>query len=302
MQSRFSARRLTSRAHARRLLLGLALALPTANSAAACAPPPEQQQQQPAAQAQAQQSPAPPQQQPAAAKPPQSRTPTDTVREFYRNLRERRFREAFAMSIWRPAVEGLSAEDFEELRPEFEKFAAGMPESIETTGEQISGDEATVFARLAGDPSGKTDAHPVLRVGGVWVYGNRESQQAVNRDGKDFFFKARIETHHAEVQSVLQRIAEAEALYASTHGGRYADLPTLTRESQLSFREEMRLAESLGYNFRVTLGDGGRSYRVNAEPQRYGRTGKLSFVWQDGVLQRKDTGGKPYNPPPPKRR
>ena len=282
------------RARAGSLLLAALVTL-AAHATAACAQANQTTQQQPPPQSRPAQtattpSPATPQQ---AAGP---RTPSSTVREFYALLRANRFREAFALSVWRPAVEGLSPADFEELRPEFEKFASGMPESVEVTGEQISGDEATVFARLAGDPTGKIDAHPVLRLGGVWVYGNREAQQAVGRDGREFFFKARVETHHEEVQAVLQRIAEAEALYASTHGGRYAALDALVRESQLSFREEMRLAESLGYTFRVTLGDGNRSYRVNAEPVRYGRTGKLSFVWQDGVLQRKDTGGKPYNP------
>ena len=284
------------RARAGSLLMAALVAL-AAHATAACAQvsqttQPQQQQQQPSRPAQ---TTAPTQAQPQQAAGP--RTPSSTVREFYALLRANRFREAFALSVWRPAVEGLSAADYEELRPEFEKFASGMPDAVQITGEQISGDEATVFARLAGDPAGKIDAHPVLRVGGVWVYGNREAQQAVGREGRDFFFKARIETHHEEVQAVLQRIAEAEALYASKHGGQYAALDALVRESQLSFREEMRLAESLGYTFRVTLGDGNRSYKVNAEPVRYGRTGKLSFVWQDGVLQRKDTGGKPYNPP-----
>lgn len=278
-------------------LLTAALVTLAANATAACA---EATPTAPTQQQSSQQQQSRPAQTPQPAATPQvagARTPSQTVRDFYSLLRARRFREAFAISVWRPAVEGLSEADFEELRPEFEKFASGMPEAVETTGEQISGDEATVFARLAGDPSGKLDAHPVLRVGGVWVYGNREAQQAASRDGRDFFLKARIEAHHSEVVAVMQRIAEAEALYASTHGGTYTDLATLTRESQLSFREEMRLAETLGYNFRVTLGDGNRSYRVNAEPARYGRTGKLSFAWQDGVLQRKDTGGKPYNPP-----
>lgn len=234
------------------------------------------------------------------ATPPQPsgpRTPSDTVREFYNQLRARRFREAFAISIWRPAVEGLSAEELEELRPEFEKMAEGVPDRFEVSGEQVSGDQATVFVRTPYDPPGKLEEHRLVLSNGVWTYGDRESQRAVAKDGRDFFIKARIERHHEEVVEVLKRIAEAEALYAATHGGVYADLATLTRESQLSFREEMRLAETLGYNFRVTLGDGNRSYRVNAEPVRYGRTGKLSFSWQDGVLQQKDTGGKPYNPP-----
>jgi hypothetical protein len=39
----------------------------------------------------------------------QARTPIQTVGEFYKALRERRFREAFALSIYQPALEGLSA-------------------------------------------------------------------------------------------------------------------------------------------------------------------------------------------------
>ncbi|MGI8996241.1 MAG: hypothetical protein ACR2GW_06175, partial [Pyrinomonadaceae bacterium] len=51
---------------------------------------------------------------PAAAAQP-ARTPSETVREFYKAMRERRFREAFALSIYKPAIEGLTAEEFEEL-------------------------------------------------------------------------------------------------------------------------------------------------------------------------------------------
>ena len=298
MQSRSrSGRRARTR---RRLLLGFTLALSAAHAASACAPQPTAQQSQPAAQ-QAQ----PPPQQASPARPSPAAqapgTPTAVVREFYRLLRERRFREAFAVSIWRPAVEGLSAEDFEELRPEFEKMAEAVPEQLEISGEQISGEQATVFARSLTEP-GKFDEHPVIRSGGAWIYGNKENQQAVNKDGREFFFKARVERHHEEVQAVLVRIAEAEALYASTHNGLHAELAKLVQESRLSFREEMKLAETLGYNFRVTLSDGGRSYRINAEPTKYGRTGRLSFSWQEGVMQKKDTGGKPYNPPAPKKK
>ena len=285
-------------ARARAALFALTLLLSQTPAATACARP------APQAQPAAQQTQPPPQQAPAARPSPSAQapgTPTAVVREFYRLLRERRFREAFAVSIWRPAVEGLSAEDFEELRPEFEKMAEAVPEQLEINGEQISGDQATVFVRSLTEP-GKFDEHPLIRSGGAWIYGNKENQGAVNKDGREFFFKARVERHHEEVQAVLVRIAEAEALYASTHNGLHAELPTLLRESRLSFREEMKLAETLGYDFRVTLSDGGRSYRLNAEPTKYGRTGRLSFSWQEGVMQKKDTGGKPYNPPAPKKK
>ena len=291
MQSRTSPRR-GARARAGSLFIAARVTL-SAHATTACARENETARQTTQQQSSPAQTPqATPQQ--AAAGP---RTPSHTVREFYNLLRARRFRDAFAMSIWRPAVEGLSNEEFEDLRPEFEKMAEGVPEQFEVSGEQVSGDQATVFVRTPYDPPGKFEEHRLILVNGVWTYGDRESQRAVAKEGRDFFIKARVERHHEEVVEVLKRIAEAEALYASAHGGTYADLQTLMQNSQPSFREEMRLAETLGYNFRVTLTDGGRGYRVNAEPVRYGRTGKLSFSWQDGVLQRKDTGGKPYNPP-----
>ena len=74
------------------------------------------------------------------------------MREFYRMMREKKFREAFGMSIYRPAIEGLSTEEFEELRPDFEKMAIAVseriPAQVDITGEQISGDVATVFVKV----------------------------------------------------------------------------------------------------------------------------------------------------------
>ena len=34
------------------------------------------------------------------------RSPIETMREFYRMMREKKFREAFGISIYRPAIEG----------------------------------------------------------------------------------------------------------------------------------------------------------------------------------------------------
>src|SRR3954462_515590 len=78
----------------------------------------------------------------AAAQNNQARTPTETVRDFYRMMREKHFKEAFALSIYTPAIEGLSAAEFAELQPDFEQMAAAIPEKIEISGEQVSGDVA----------------------------------------------------------------------------------------------------------------------------------------------------------------
>src|SRR5262249_60829025 len=81
-----------------------------------------------------------------------SRTPTETTRLFYQNLKEKKFREAFTLSIYRSAIEGLSTQEFDDLRPDFERMSQAvtekMPDKIDVSGEQISGDVATVFVKV----------------------------------------------------------------------------------------------------------------------------------------------------------
>ena len=50
------------------------------------------------------------------------------TREFYKMMREKKFREAFGVSIYRSAIEGLSPQEFEDLRPDFEKMAFAVSE------------------------------------------------------------------------------------------------------------------------------------------------------------------------------
>src|SRR4051812_21097356 len=87
-----------------------------------------------------------------------ARTPTETMRDFYRMMRERKFREAFGISIYRAAIEGLSTQEFDDLKPDFDKMAVAVsekiPEKVDITGEQISGDAATVFVKVV-DADGK---------------------------------------------------------------------------------------------------------------------------------------------------
>ena len=57
------------------------------------------------------------------------RGPSDVVREFYKAMREHRFKDAWALTIYKSAVEGLSADEMEDLRPDFEQKAAADPRS-----------------------------------------------------------------------------------------------------------------------------------------------------------------------------
>ncbi|MGI8567341.1 MAG: hypothetical protein ACR2LZ_12760, partial [Pyrinomonadaceae bacterium] len=206
-----------------------------------------------------------------------ARTPSDVVREFYRAMSEKRFREAFALTVYRPAIEPLSAKEFEELRPEFEKIAALTPEKIEVTGEQISGETATVFVKMTEDGAEQTKPHTMLRrAGGAWVFGDVENETAVKKLGKNFFFEARINAHHDEVMAMLTRIATAELVYSAQHDGRFAELVTLVAANLVP--KDLLTVDSTGYRFRVTTHKDGKSYTSTAEPAKYGRTGRLSFL------------------------
>ena len=114
------------------------------------------------------------------------RTPTETVREFYKMMRDKKFREAFAMSIYRPALEGLSAQEFEDLRPDFDRLAVAitekLPPNIDITGEQVSGDSATVFVKVL-DADGKEKVEPatLIKVENVWIVGDRENLALVKK-------------------------------------------------------------------------------------------------------------------------
>src|SRR5207253_3643838 len=124
---------------------------------------------------------------------------------------------AFALSIYKPAIEGLSQAEMQDLQPDFEKLAANVPENIQFSGEQTSGDTATVFVKVADDASAQPEPVMLLRAGNGWIVGDRENQEIVKKSGKDFFFNARIDTHHNEAQAMLQRIAIAELAYSQQH-------------------------------------------------------------------------------------
>lgn len=230
---------------------------------------------------------------------PANATPSDAVRSFYTALRERRFREAFARTIFNPAVEGLSQQEYEELRPDFERMATGVPEVIELTGEQISGEEATVFMKLGEGRELKIEPVSLIREKGAWIVGDREKQDFVRKRGKKFFFDARIDAHHDEAEAMMRRIATAEVVYAAQNGGRFGDLAALVGAALIP--QDILGTESTGYHFRIKVGGDGKSYAATAEPAAYGRTGRLSFYADASGVQRKDNGGKPLKPSSSKR-
>lgn len=226
-------------------------------------------------------------------------TPSDTVRAFYTALRERRFREAFAMSVFRPAIEGLSQPELDELRPDFERIAAQVPSEVELTGEQISGEEATVFYKTGEGKDIKIVPVYLVRERGAWIIDDRESVALIKKQGKKFFFEARIAAHEQDAEDMLKRIQAAQIAYALQNAGTFGDLNALVRAGYVP--QDILGTETTGYSFTITPGAPGKGYVARAEPARYGRTGRLSFYMDQSGFQKKDTGGKPLNPSAPKK-
>jgi hypothetical protein len=224
------------------------------------------------------------------------RTPTDTMREFYRLMREKKFREAFGMSIYRPALEGLSPQEFEDLRPDFEKMAVAVsekiPATVDITGEQISGDAATVFVRVV-DADGKEKIEPasLIKINNAWVVGDQDSLRMVQKAGKNFFFEARINAHHSDVQDMLTRISIAQVAYSQNHNGQFGSTAELIAAGYIP--KDIEGPETTGYRFQVVRAADGKSWYATAEPAQYGRSGRLSFYLDASGVRSGDTGGKP---------
>ena len=227
------------------------------------------------------------------------RSPSDTVREFYKAMREKKFREAFDLSIYRPAIDPLKPQEFEDLRPDFERIALAvsekMPGEVNISGEQISGDDATVFIKIL-DAEGKEKLEPttLIKLDGGWVVGDRDSLQLVKKAGKEFFFNARIDAHHSDVQDMLTRMSLAELIYSQQHNGLFADLATLITAGLLP--KDLEGTDSTGYRFHINSVDAGKSWNAAAEPAQYGRTGKLSFYMDAAGVRSGDKAGKPLTP------
>jgi hypothetical protein len=226
------------------------------------------------------------------------RTPSDVVREFYKAMHEHRFKEAWALTIYKPAVDGLNAEEMEDLRPDFEEKAAAIPDQVEVTGEQIDGKTAMVFVKVpVNESTPQTTSQPVnlINSGGVWIIGDEASQAIVKKAGRRFFLDALITQHHSDLEDLLKRVIAVQIVYAQQHNA-FGDLTALIGAGLVP-----KIAgepKELGYNFRVTVGKDGKTYSAGAEPTRYGHTGKLSY-WMDqtGTIKSADIGGKPVPAP-----
>lgn len=241
----------------------------------------------------------------ATAAPPSSiqvvaGSPADTVRAFYQKLREKKFREAIFLTNLRPAVEGLTDTELKEFQVDFERIASQIPANVTINGEIVSGDKATVTASLPGEDPEKneTQSLELRKDGDIWIIltVDEAAEARIKKEGKNYFYVLRIETHEDEARNMLDRIAKAQLAFSMQNGGNFGEIDALVGGGLLP--DDVKTAESTGYNYSVTLSNNKKVYTASATPSEYGKSGRLSFVLRsDGRstprISSKDNGGKP---------
>lgn len=229
-------------------------------------------------------------------------SPADTVRVFYTNLREGKFREALFLTNLRPAIEGLTDQELKDLQVDFAHLARQIPHDLGINGEIIAGDEATVTAKL---PDAETDKIALQQIklrreAGVWTIltVDEAAEKIIKKEGKKYFFNLKIETHEREAKKMFDRIAKAQMVFVAQNKGLYGELPVLIEHKLLP--EDALTAESTGYNYKIILSADRKGYTATAEPAVYGKTGKRSFAFtvtgdKTSALKTIDTQGKPFS-------
>ena len=205
-------------------------------------------------------------------------SPADTVRVFYKYLREKKFRDAIFLTNLRPAIEGLTDAELKDFQVDFEAIAAVVPAEVEINGEIVTGDSATVTAKLPTEADKMEIQEIKLRKDGdIWVIlsADDEAEKKIRQEGKNYFFALRIETHQDEARRMLDRVSKAEMVYALQNGGMFGEMHQLVSAGLLP--DDAQTADSTGYKYSVTVSDDKKSWSAKAVPAIYGKTGKLTF-------------------------
>lgn len=206
-------------------------------------------------------------------------SPADTVRVFYRNLREGKIRDAIYLTNLRPAIEGLTDGELKEFQVDFEAIGKNVPPEIEINGEVVSGNNATVTAKLPNEDLDKTDFQQLhlRKEGDVWVIltVDERAEKRIKQEGKNYFYNLRMETHEDDAREMLDRIAKAQMAFAVQNQGTYGDIPALIGAGFLP--EDVKSSDSTGYNYSVTVSADRKKYSAAAIPAVYGKTGRRIF-------------------------
>ena len=129
------------------------------------------------------------------------------------------------MTIYKPAVEDLTAEEMEDLRGTFEERASQIPEQVEITGEQINGNTATVFIKVPStEASPQVTSQPATLIlsNGVWIIGTEADAEIVRKAGRRYFLDALINENQGLAEDLLKSLVGLQAVYAQQHNGAFS--------------------------------------------------------------------------------
>lgn len=228
--------------------------------------------------------------------------PADTVRVFYKNLREKKFREAIFLTNLKPAVASLTDAELKDFALDFEAIAGQVPAEVQINGEIITGNEATVTANLPNEDGDKNEIQSLKlrKEGDIWIIliVDEAAEAAMKKEGSSYFYNLRIKTHEEEAKKMLERISKAELVHSLQNGGLFTDMETLIGAGLLP--DDVKTSDSTGYNYAINVAADKKKYYATATPAVYGKSGKLSFILKlDGKqishVDSKDNGGKPLS-------
>ena len=84
---------------------------------------------------------------------------------------------------------------------------------------------------------------------------------------------------------MFERIQKAQYVYSVQNNGEVTDLGTLVSKGLLPI--DIQTTESTGYRFAITTTSDKKRYVATAEPEKYGKTGKLSYFFDSGEKKSK---------------
>ncbi|MFV0389830.1 MAG: hypothetical protein ACK5NT_13880 [Pyrinomonadaceae bacterium] len=228
-------------------------------------------------------------------------SPADSVRIFYKRLRENKFRDAIMLTNMRPAVEGLTNDELNDLGIDFGYLAKSVPNVVPINGQIVTGDDATVTVKLPNEETKKDEVQEIRlqKKDGTWQIKLTDSkgEKLIKQEGNRYFFTMRMDVHHQEAKAMLDRIGKAQMIYSLKNGGKFASLETLISKGYVP--QDAETAESTGYKYNVVLASDNSTYTATATPAEYGKSGKLSFALRisktsEPHLVSKDLLGKPF--------
>lgn len=228
-------------------------------------------------------------------------SPADTVKEFYERLRLKKFRDAILLTNLRPAIEGLTERQLDDLGVDFGFLAQSVPENLPINGEIVTGNEATVTVKMPDEDDDKIKVQEIKlrkeKDNWIVLVADAEGEKRAKKEGNNYFFALRMDVHHEEAKTMLTRINKAQMIYSMKNNGRFASLRTLVEKGYVP--KDALGSITTGYRYDIALKEDSTLYTALATPAKYGKTGKLSFAYRvsrdkQPMLIAKDLRGKSF--------